>query len=470
MNYFDEYDRSDPLSIEKYAQKLVGKTFQQVCDEDDDSNSIIIHEDSAQYNARVSDKKNKGGLGGLIEERFFHYECNDDSRPDFYEAGVELKVSPYRIASGNKKVAKERLIITMINYMDVVNETFENSHLWAKSRLILLIYYLYNKEIKNRLDYRIDYARLFTPSEQDIAIIKNDFEIIVNKIKAGKAHELSEGDTMYLGAATKASTSDDRRKQPYSDIQAKPRAFSFKNSYMTYVLNNYIIPGRPRYESAEVHDNYEQYVVDRISRYRGYTVSELCEEFDIDYKKKTKNLESMIAFRILGTKGNETEEFLKAGIKVKTIRIGGNGKIKENMSFPTFKFKEIVNEDWETSTFREYLADTRFFFVIYGTNGSGELYLKGCMFWNIPYEDLEGNVKDVWSQTRNMIRDGLKFEIVNGRYVSELPKVKDNPICHVRPHGQNSNDTYELPDGRVFPKQCFWLKNDYILNQINNHI
>lgn len=32
------------------------------------------------------------------------------------------------------------------------------------------------------------------------------------------------------------------RKQPFSDELAKPRAFAFKNSYMTYVLNNYIIP------------------------------------------------------------------------------------------------------------------------------------------------------------------------------------------------------------------------------------
>lgn len=68
--------------------------------------------------------------------------------------------------------------------------------------------------------------------------------MIVNKIKAGKAHELSEGDTLYLGAAPKASTSADRRKQPFNEELAKPRAFAFKNSYMTYVLNNYIIPGK----------------------------------------------------------------------------------------------------------------------------------------------------------------------------------------------------------------------------------
>ena len=71
---------------------------------------------------------------------------------------------------------------------------------------------LSQQEIQSRLDYRIGYAKPFSPPEADIKIIKNDFEIIVEKIKAGKAHELSEGDTMYLGAAPKAATSGDRRK------------------------------------------------------------------------------------------------------------------------------------------------------------------------------------------------------------------------------------------------------------------
>ena len=78
--------------------------------------------------------------------------------------------------------------------------------------------------------YKIDFAKLFTPPEQDKKIIMNDFYTIRNKIIAGKAHELSEGDTLYLGAATKAKTSKDRRKQPYSTELAKPRAFSFKNT------------------------------------------------------------------------------------------------------------------------------------------------------------------------------------------------------------------------------------------------
>lgn len=57
----------------------------------------------------------------------------------------------------------------------------------------------------NRLDYRIDYVKLFAPPEQDIKIIEHDFEVIVEKIRNGKAHELSEGDTLYLGAAAESS-------------------------------------------------------------------------------------------------------------------------------------------------------------------------------------------------------------------------------------------------------------------------
>lgn len=136
--------------------------------------------------------------------------------------------------------------------------------------MILLIYYLYQKELKNRLDYKIGYVKLFSPPEQDVKIIEHDFYVITEKIKAGKAHELSESDTLYLGAAPKAATSQDRRKQPFSSELAKPRAFAFKSSYMTYVLNNYIIPGKATYEpiiKGKTEESFEDYVVDKINVY-----------------------------------------------------------------------------------------------------------------------------------------------------------------------------------------------------------
>lgn len=468
MNYIKDYDETNPLSIEAYAQKLIGKTFADVCQEDDLNAEGVLKEDT-NYEVSHENKKRKGGLGEIIEERFFHYKCNNDSRPDFDKAGVELKVTPYKINKNGSLAAKERLIITMIDYFSVVEEKFENSHLWNKSKLILLIYYLYKQEIESRLDYEIGYAKLFTPPAADIKIIKHDFEIIIEKIKAGKAHELSEGDTLYLGAAPKAATSKDRRKQPFSDELAKPRAFAFKNSYMTYVLNNYIVPGKDTYEpimKEETTEAFEDYVVSKINAYKDYSVSDLCIEFEVNKEKKPKNLEAILAYKILGIKGNKAEEFEKANVVVKTIRIGKNNKIKESMSFPTFKFKELVEEEWETSTFGTYLSETRFLFVVYKFDEDDVLHLKGCQFWNIPYDDLENEVQKVWKKTKQVIIDGLEIVHRNGKNYNNFPNASENSVCHVRPHAQNAQDTYELPDGRSYPKQCFWLNNHYILSQL----
>lgn len=185
MDYSKEYDETNPISIEKFAQKLIGRTFADVCKQDDITKASFVR-DTSNYEAKHENKKRKGGLGELIEERFFHYKTNNDARPDFDKAGVELKVTPYKQNKNGKLVAKERLILTMIDYFSVVNETFENSHMWQKAQLILLVYYLYQQEIKNRLDYRIDYVKLFSPPEQDINTIKRDFEVIVEKSELEK--------------------------------------------------------------------------------------------------------------------------------------------------------------------------------------------------------------------------------------------------------------------------------------------
>ena len=469
------YDKTDPRSIESYSQRMIGRTFREVIEEGKEQRSGLLKDSSMDYGLpEVSENnRNKGNLGQLIEERFFHYACNNDPGPDFREAGVELKVTPYKINKNGSLSAKERLILTMIDYYQVVNEEFEDSHFWNKSRLLLVVYYLYEKEIVDRFEYVIKYSKLFSPPQQDIQIIRHDYYIIVSKIKAGKAHELSEGDTLYLGAAPKAATSKSRRKQPFSDKLAKPRAFAFKNTYMTYVLNHYIVQGKTTYEpiiSSGSVDSFEDYVMEKIDRYRGYSVEDLCAEFVIDTEKKPKNLEAMLAYRILGIKGNHAEELEKANVTVKTIRIGKNDKIKESMSFPAFRFKELIQEEWEDSTFGNYLREKRFLFIVYKFDENDVLRLRGGQFWNMPYTDLETDVRAVWEKTKQVLEDGLQIKVVNGVQKNNFPKASENPVCHVRPHAQNARDTYELPDGRRYPKQCFWLNNTYIYDQINEKI
>lgn len=137
------------------------------------------------------------------------------------------------------------------------------------------------------------------------------------------------------------------------------------------------------------------------------------------------------------------------------------------MSFPPFKFKEIIKEKWEDSTFGNYLRETKFFFVVYKFDKNGILRLQGAQFWNIPYEDLEGSVKKVWEETVKVLKEGLVIKEVKGRKTNNFPKASQNKVSHVRPHAKNSQDTYELPDGREYPKQSFWFNNTYLLEQLD---
>ena len=79
-------------------------------------------------------------------------------------------------------------------------------------------------------------------------------------------------------------------------------------------------------------------------------------------------------------------------------------------------------------------------------------------------------MKSVWQRTKQVLQEGLQVRQVNGVCRNNFPKASENPVCHVRPHAQNAQDTYELPDGRQYPKQCFWLNNTYIYQQIDDDI
>ena len=71
---------------------------------------------------------------------------------------------------------------------------------------------------KPKGDFRIDAAVLFSFPEEDLAIIEHDWETIMEKVRAGRAHELSEGDTLYLAACTKGANASNVRQQPFQSF------------------------------------------------------------------------------------------------------------------------------------------------------------------------------------------------------------------------------------------------------------
>lgn len=102
-------DFADPASLLEHGKKLEGHTFQDVLD------AGIIPEGNANLDD-YSSKAFKGGLGNLIEERWYGYKTNSDSQADFPEAGVELKTTCYDTKSDGSIRAGERLVLSMIQY------------------------------------------------------------------------------------------------------------------------------------------------------------------------------------------------------------------------------------------------------------------------------------------------------------------------------------------------------------------
>jgi hypothetical protein len=94
------YDKKNVFSIYQYALKLTGQSLAEVVD----------------INPETTNIRNRGDLGTLVEKYYFKHQPIDIHSPDFAEAGLELKTTGVLKKNATGFQAKERLVLTMINY------------------------------------------------------------------------------------------------------------------------------------------------------------------------------------------------------------------------------------------------------------------------------------------------------------------------------------------------------------------
>lgn len=489
-----DYDDANVESIFAYARRLENMTFLDILNEYEqsiqkyyvnpkDRNSKPI--DAIKY--KIPNINSRGQLGNLLEACYFGYKPNGIQDADFPKVGLELKLTPLDTKKNGDFRAGERLVITTISYKEPIESDFYKSHVWKKIKLILLVHYLRDKS-KERKDYELKFVNLFTPPQNDLTIIIQDYLKIIKKIQNGKAHELSEGDTNYLGACTKGQKAKTSIVNQYygNHIPARKRAFCFKQPYMNFVLNEYVLKKNVPCESIiqnnhlTSNDTFENQLIGLINKYSGMTEHNLMQQFNIENENtNAKQKLSLLAYRMLGIKSNKAEELIKANIVIKTIRINKNKKIKESMSFPKMVFKKFINESFEESDFCRYFEETKFLFVIY-IEKNNQYVLDKAQLWNMPATDLYGDAQNGWLAIQNKIKNGVTFTIQGNRVLNDLPNKNDNRIIHIRPHttksayklhngfekGDLSKDADQLPNGEWMTIQCLWLNNDYVLSQL----
>lgn len=475
--------------VHNHAKKAIGKSI-------------------AELNNFNITKQTKSSVGDAFEN-WFGKKKDNSSKPDMEEAGVELKATPFKRLNNGKISAKERLVLNIINYVEIVNESFEDSHFLFKNKRIEIAFYEYIEE-KPKDEWTIYETILYEMSKnpKDFEVIKNDWLKINEYVKQGKAHELSESVTNYLAPCTKGANSKSLRTQPFSNIPAMQRAYSLKSSYMTSILRRYIF-GDEESESiikepfVLINSNIETIVLDRFKHYVGMSIEDLKKHFGIE--ATSKQIHHRIAAAILDLKGNyssdnafkKVEEFEKASILLKTVYFDKRNVNKESMSFPAFDFKELASENWinedgePEAEWHNFLLDTRFlFFVVKNENNKD--YFKGVKFFSVPDKDLQGPIKYVWEDTVKKLNTGVKLKatVRDGkvRISNNFIKKSDDLICHIRPHeakadysnhGKHADnlpvraDWTDKPENDSYSdlwmtKQSFWLNNTYIKEQVKD--
>lgn len=454
------YNPKNKKSVIDYAQLLKGKTLRQVCD-----SSIIKH----NYTG-------KGNFGQILEKFYFGYNPNSKSEADFFEIGMELKSSPLKQLKNNEYRSKERLVLSIIDYLKIIDQSFEESDFWKKNSNILLIFYLHQSGF-DILDYLIKLVDEWNFTNTDLEIIKKDWELIKQKIIEGKAHELSEGDTFYLGACTKGANANSTRKQPFSNIPAKQRAYSLKQGYVNHIIASIanepteiygkLIPSAAVAKKMTI----EEIVISKFKPYYGKTIEQIIALTGVKINTTAKSFYANLTKAILGIElHKEIEEFEKAEIRVKTVRLKENNLPKEDVSFPNFKYEEIVNEEWDESNFKDIL-EHKFLFVFFQFENK-KLVLRKVKFWNMPYADIL-QAEKVWEETKKIVSKGkIVREVIKGIRYTNFPDKSFNTVSHVRPHALNAADTYPLPTkdkltkAKEYTKHCFWLNNTYVRDEI----
>lgn len=466
-------------------------------------------------------KHAKGNIGNLVQEIYFGIPVNSDRHSDIKGCGVELKVSKLVELKSKGLRVKERLVLGMINSHDLLPQNFENSHVYEKCRLILLVYYI-NRKSDGFTPFQFPFYKsvYMTIPHCDLPQIKRDYEYIRDCVNRKQYNQLHEHCAKYLSPAPKNGK----------------RAFSFKVSYMNQIFEEYIKSGilmykpnannysfqlKQKYESIVKDErelarkSLEEIVYEKFQKYKDKTIFEIRKQLmkKTEYKEWLSSRSSMpnkaelakTTFLMLGIKGNKAEEFEKAGVYVKTLKVNKDGSMNEDISFPAFEFEELVSQSWTESSVYSDIIAREFFWAVFQDSDEGFKF-RGVKFWTVPIDDV-GEIKKGWRDIRSVVKNNrVRFyekkrgkgkpiiwnsfpDSQNTQKGSEKYRVCRascglNRIIAIRPHtsqvfydlksigySDTSHNRFNgsvLPNGDVMTKQCFWLQNEYVLKAVRD--
>lgn len=316
---------------------------------------------------------------------------------------------------------------------------------------MLVVFYEYKKGIELG-DVRIVTTVLWEFEGDDLKVILNDWNIIRECILQGR--ELSSRLTVYLDPMPKGKNAED--KTDCGGKKVKKRGFGLKRSYVNRIYTSSFNQEITLLE-GDHSKPFDTLILEKFNRFEGMDIILIQQALNINIGFSKQKLAILSRYMFCGKNPKHIDELEKAGIMMKTVRIGPDGRPNEPMTFPAFDYCEVAESTWEDSEFREML-DYKVLLMIFDDDGQGNVIFRRAALWLIPEEDLE-TVRSEWEAVHDSIVDN-KYEFVTHQ--------KDAEIVFVKPHGTKENRLTKGPDGNDRPRLCFALTQDYIAKVVKN--
>lgn len=423
----------------------------------------------------LKNTSNKGAIGNMIQEDFFGIPANSDREADFNFHGIELKVTPIKRKKGEGFSSKERLVLGMINYMNDYTIPYEESLPNKKTKNTLLIFYLYEENTPAE-QFIILKSMMFQLPAEDIPQVKADYNTIIEKIKAGKAHEISEKQQIYLGACTKGQgRGRDFVNQPFSEIKAKSRAYSYKVGYMSAYFRKLMTPSEIEHILIPRKQSFLEMVEETFTKYINRTDEEIRKNIEYTKSINAKDYLASLTNCLFGdhtnSKVNQTQEFMKEGYALKTITKRLDKNKNQDMAFPNIDFFEIQYDTFEESSWYGRFAETKYIVAVWKEVEEKKYVLEQFTYW-IPTERFINQAENIYNHIKMMLENDILVVFNQGQtkhqtWKDNLPKKGEYAPFQVRPKGSGESVIFTLPNGKMFKKKCFMIDKEYIWAQLN---
>jgi DNA mismatch repair endonuclease MutH len=430
----------------------------------------------------------KGAIGNIIERDGFGVANNNDARPDFPHLGIELKVLPLKKNTDGKLSVKERTKICSINYQELIDETWVDSHARGKLQKILFVFYVH--DASNLLNCQIVDHFLFELEHSEEPLIRSDWKRTQERVREGFAHELSESENVILAASRSGAGKLPPHQWPrqpnarYAE-RARQRAFSLKPSFTRTIWHELrtnkqldrISEKHPYSDIAEL----DTIITRELNAWKGKKLSEFIENKGLEMSR-SKNAAASILRSALGYKkgSDPLREIEQLGLMVKTTPCRKSDLYPfESMSFPYQPLADILLEKrFDESEFYTYLQG--FIFIPLIREDRNDMKPSRVIFgksfiWRPSKSDLLAIQKE-WEKVHQIITDGVIVKRVpwNNRKghitTNNLLKESESEYIHMRPHGRDSDDIDKSMPELNISKQCFWFNKKLLQKLIKNSI